>query len=97
VASGVNNAIARTASLTSLALIPVVSGLTQATDPQEVTDSFRTSLLIAAVIAAAAAPISYLGLARPVRTRRSAREVHCSFDAPPLQPDPDRCPIAASG
>jgi EmrB/QacA subfamily drug resistance transporter len=97
VASGVNNAIARTATLTSLALIPVISGLTQATDPQEVTDSFRTSLMIAAVIAAGAAPISYLGLARTVRTRRSAREVHCSFDAPPLQPDPERCPVPTSG
>ena len=77
VASGVNNAIARTASLASLALIPVISGLTQATDPQEVTDSFRISLVISAVVAAAAAPISYIGLARPIRTRRSAREVHC--------------------
>ena len=43
VASGVNNAIARTASLAALAVIPVVSGLASAVGPAAVTDAFRTA------------------------------------------------------
>jgi hypothetical protein len=93
VASGVNNAIARTASLASLALIPVVSGLTSAVGPDEVTDAVRTSLVITAVIAAAAAPISFVGLGRRVPSARSARRHYCPVDGPPLQPDPSECPI----
>ena len=95
VASGVNNAIARTASLAALAVIPVVSNLASAAGPDEVTDAYRTALVIAAVGAAAAAPISYVGLRPHIRGRRSARSVYCSVDGPPLQPDPARCPVAA--
>jgi EmrB/QacA subfamily drug resistance transporter len=94
IASGVNNAIARTASLTALSVIPVVSGLFRATGATEVTDAFRTSLVIAAVIAAAASPLSFIGLGTRVRSRRSARRVHCAVDGPPLQPDPALCPVA---
>jgi EmrB/QacA subfamily drug resistance transporter len=93
VASGVNNAIARTASLASLALIPVVSGLTSAVNATEVTDAVRTSLIITAVIAAAAAPISFVGLGPRVPAARSARRRYCPVDGPPLQPDPSQCPI----
>ena len=63
VASGVNNAIARTASLAALAVIPVVSGLTAATGAAEVTHAYRVSLVIAACLAVAAAPLCFLGLA----------------------------------
>jgi EmrB/QacA subfamily drug resistance transporter len=92
VASGVNNAIARTASLAALSVIPVVSGLTTAVGAADVTDAYRTALLIAAAIAAAAGPLSFVGLSPRVPTRRSARRTYCSVDGPPLQPDPDRCP-----
>ena len=92
VASGVNNAIARTASLAALAVIPVVSGLTAATGAAEVTHAYRVSLVIAACLAVAAAPLCFLGLAPKVRTRRSARRVYCAVDGPPIQPDPQRCP-----
>ena len=92
VASGVNNAIARTASLAALAVIPVVSGLTAATGAAEVTHAYRVSLVIAAGIALAAAPLCFFGLAPKVRTRRSARRVYCAVDGPPIQPDPQRCP-----
>jgi EmrB/QacA subfamily drug resistance transporter len=94
-ASGVNNAIARTASLAALSVIPVVSGLVSATGPSEVTDSFRIALVISAVIAALAAPVSFFGLDPRIRGRRSARETYCSVDGPPLQPDPEQCPVAA--
>ena len=62
VASGVNNAIARTASLTALAVIPVVSGLAAATNAAEVTHSVRLALVIAAAVAAAASPLAFVGL-----------------------------------
>jgi EmrB/QacA subfamily drug resistance transporter len=95
IASGVNNAIARTASLAALSVIPVVSGLFDATGPTEVTDAFRTSLVIAAVVAAGAAPLSFIGLDTRMATRRSTRRFHCSVDGPPLQPDPALCPVPA--
>jgi hypothetical protein len=96
IASGVNNAVARTASLAALAVIPVVSGLTAATDAEAVTDAFRISLVVAAVLAAAAAPICFFGLSPRVRTATSARRLHCAVDGPPTQSDPVRCPIGTS-
>ena len=92
VASGVNNAIARTASLAALAVVPVVSGLSAAAGPAQVTHAYRVSLVIAAIVAAAAAPLSFVGLRAHVRAGRSARRVYCSVDGPPLQPDPAQCP-----
>jgi len=95
IASGVNNAIARTANLASVAVIPAVSGLSTAVGAAEVTDAYRISLVIAAVIAAAASPLALIGLRSHVRSRDSARRVYCSVDGPPLQPDPARCPAVA--
>ncbi|HEX7166606.1 MAG TPA: MFS transporter [Acidimicrobiales bacterium] len=92
VASGVNNAVARTASLAALATIPVVSGLTSAAGPDAITRAFRISLVVAAALAALAAPISAIGLGPHARVRPSARRRHCAVDGPPLQPDPARCP-----
>ncbi len=96
VASGVNNAIARTANLGALAVIPGVSGLSVALGAAEVTHAYRVSVVIAACVAAAAAPISFFGLGTHVRTRRSARALHCAVDGPPLQPDPELCPAPAT-
>ena len=93
VASGVNNAIARTASLAALSVIPVVSGLSTATGASEVTDAFRISMVIAAIVAAAASPLCFIGLGAHIRAHRSARRMFCSVDGPPLQPDPERCPV----
>jgi hypothetical protein len=97
IASGVNNAVARTASLASLSVIPVVSGLSSAVGAAEVTDAFRLSMLVAAAIAAAAAPVSFFGLGSHVRGRESARSLHCAVDGPPLQPNPELCPVATTG
>ncbi len=95
IASGVNNAIARTAGLAALAVVPVVSGLTAASGADEVTHAFRVALVIAAIVAALAAPLSFIGLRSHVRGRASARKTYCSVDGPPLQPDPARCPVPA--
>jgi EmrB/QacA subfamily drug resistance transporter len=84
VASGVNNAVARAASLAALALVPVIARLPSATGAAEVTHSYRVALVIAACAAAAAAPLAFAGLG-PVRTHRSARRAHCAVDGAPLQ------------
>ena len=93
VASGVNNAIARTASLAALAVMPVVSGL---------------SVAIGAARGHARVPGRRWSSPRasPRPRRRSASSVsrahvaagaaraacYCSVDGPPLQPDPELCP-----
>jgi MFS family permease len=93
VASGVNNAIARAASLTALAVIPAAAGLADATGAAAVSDAVHTALTIAAVLAAAAGVVSFVGLAPRVRAARSARRVTCAVDGAPIQPDPERCPF----
>jgi hypothetical protein len=87
VASGVNNAIARAAGLSALAVIPVLSGLTAATDPAEITHAFRTALVVTACIAAAAGPLAFIGLGRHIHAPCTARRVHCELDGTPLQAD----------
>jgi EmrB/QacA subfamily drug resistance transporter len=94
IGSGVNNAIARTASLAALSVIPVISGLADATGVSSVTDAFRSAMLIAAGIASLAAPVSFVGLGTSPRSRLSARRSYCAVDGPPTQPDPARCPMA---
>lgn len=98
VASGVNNAIARAASLTALAVIPATAGLSDAVGSAAVTEAAHTSLLIAAALAATAGVGCLIGLApRPwPRARRSARRVTCAVDGTPLLPDPARCPERAA-
>jgi MFS family permease len=93
IASGVNNAVARAASLGGLAVIPVVSGLTTATGAADVTDAYRSALVIAAVVAALASPVMLVGLRRTIRSHRTARRIHCAVEGPPLQPDPRRCSV----
>jgi EmrB/QacA subfamily drug resistance transporter len=92
VASGVNNAAARAASLGALAVVPVISGLSVASGPAQVTDAYQVAMVIAACAAAAAGPLAFLGLGRATRTQRTARRLHCAVDGAPLQPDPQRCP-----
>jgi hypothetical protein len=92
IASGVNNAIARAASLAGLAVVPVVSGLTSASGVDEVTDAYQLALVIAAAIAIVAGPLMWAGLRPDVASTRTARPVHCAVDGPPLLPDPTRCP-----
>jgi EmrB/QacA subfamily drug resistance transporter len=97
IGSGVNNAIARTASLAAVAVIPSVTGLSVAVGAAEVTSAYHESLVIAAVVAALASPLSFIGLAAHAPATRSARRRYCSVDGPPLQPDPARCPELVAG
>jgi MFS family permease len=85
IASGVNNAVARAASLAGLALVPVVSGLSTATGAGEVTHAYRIALIVSAATAAVAGPVMLLGLPARARSPRTARRLHCAVDGPPLQ------------
>jgi hypothetical protein len=91
--SGVNNAVARTASLAGLAVIPVLAGLPGAVGPGEVTNAVSTALTIAAWLAISAGVVMSIGLARRVHTMRTVRRVHCAVEGPPIEPDPQRCPL----
>jgi EmrB/QacA subfamily drug resistance transporter len=92
--SGVNNAVARTAGLVAVALVPAVAGVTSAVGPEETTEAFSRAMLILAGLAGASAVVAAVGLPRPA-TCRSARRYGCAVDGAPLQPDPTECAEAS--
>ncbi|MFE0023703.1 MFS transporter [Amycolatopsis sp. NPDC059021] len=81
VASGVNNAIARSGGLLAVAVLPAAAGLTGAsyTDPAALTAGWRTSLVICAVLAAVGGLIA-LGIHNGV------------LGTPPEEHPADECP-----
>ncbi|MBV9293103.1 MAG: MFS transporter, partial [Frankiales bacterium] len=94
-ASGVNNAIARTAGLAAVAVVPVVSGLTTAHGPAAVTSAFRISISIAAALALGAGLLALAGLRSRQTCATAPRRTHCAVDGAPLQPDPAQVPEPA--
>ena len=73
-ASGINNATARTAQLAAVAVIPVVAGLTGAAyeDPAVFADGFRTAMWITAGLAAAGGVVGFATIRNPLAERRDA-------------------------
>lgn len=64
VASGVNNAVARTGTLGAVATVPLAAGLGAASGATELTAAYRLAMWITAGLAASAALVSLLGLGR---------------------------------
>ncbi|MEV4300237.1 MFS transporter [Microbispora rosea] len=91
VASGINNALARTGGLLAVAAVPPLVGLTgDAYDsPASFTRGFHTSMLAAAAMMVVAAAVTFVTIRRNVLA--SAPEPPapgCPVEAPPLGPRP---------
>jgi EmrB/QacA subfamily drug resistance transporter len=97
VASGVNNAVARTGSLAAVAGVPLAAGLVSAVGPVEITDAYRLGMLISAALAAVAGVITLVGLRATRPTSPTLRPRICPVDGPPLEPDPSKCPPVLIG
>ncbi|WP_248959088.1 MFS transporter [Sphaerisporangium perillae] len=87
VASGVNNAVARTGSLLAVAAVPPLVGLTGAayTSATAFTSGFRTAILLSAAMMVCAALLTFLTIRTNV-LREPERKMACNLDAPPLEP-----------
>jgi hypothetical protein len=100
VASGINNAVARTAQLAAVAVFPLIAGLSGSDyqDPAAMADAFGKAMLAGAVLAAAGGVLAFFTISnnvleeaeRPGRepcreALRTAPEYHCAIAGTPLQ------------
>ncbi|GAA3041765.1 MFS transporter [Streptosporangium longisporum] len=87
VASGVNNAVARTGGLLAVAAIPPLTGLTGTafTSPEIFTAGFRTTMLVSAAMLGLSALITLLTIRENVLVRPEHR-----MNCPVTAPDPGR-------
>jgi hypothetical protein len=96
-ASGVNNAVARTGGLLLVAVLPALTGLSADGfhEPAQLAPAFRTAMITCALLLAAGATVAAIGLRRPIAptsTQEPERRRHCAVDGPPLE-----APEATSG
>jgi EmrB/QacA subfamily drug resistance transporter len=87
VASGVNNAVARTGQLVAVAATPLLAGFmpSGSIGATDLVDGFHRVLWIAAAITAGSAIVAWSTIRRPVQAaaEKPALQFHCSMNAPP--------------
>jgi predicted MFS family arabinose efflux permease len=91
VASGVNNAVARAASLMTVAILPSLAGITGDSyrDPAAFSNGFHRACVITAILCGMGAVVAWFGIStpEPTATPRAvpAPSTSCSMDGPPLR------------
>ncbi len=85
IASGVNNAVARTGQLLAVAAVPVVAGFAPGAmvDAADLISGFHTVMRAAAVTAIIAAVIAWITLRRTAPTLEQPTTWHCAAGGPP--------------
>ncbi len=86
-ASGVNNAVARTAALLAIAVLPLVSGVgATLTDPTTLAPAYRTALLVCAALMAGGALIALVAVPSTYAAIREPIEPIAADAQPPAPP-----------